>query len=162
MTLRPLTLTVAGVAAVWGIMAAPAKVMAGGSSMESMFRSMDTNKDGKVSREEHEEAADRRFEEMDTNDDDKVTVTELEAAQTKMMGGKRAKPSGAAGEPSAADKLQRMDNNRDGVLSEDEFEAGADQMFQMLDANSDGFITKAELDAGHKTLMEKKAGKSGN
>lgn len=61
-------------------------------SVEERFKELDTNKDGKLSKEEfmkdvpeaRKAAREKRFEEMDTNKDGFVTLDEMKAAFEKM------------------------------------------------------------------------------
>src|SRR5215468_11585958 len=87
---------------------------------EAMFKQMDTNGDGKISADEHAAAAKKMFEKMDANHDNKVTAEEMTAAHQAVTGQKPEK-----GEMTSAEKIKMFDTNNDGVLSEDEYIAGA-------------------------------------
>ncbi|MGR6035776.1 MAG: EF-hand domain-containing protein [Candidatus Nitrosoglobus sp.] len=50
---------------------------------EDMFQKMDKNGDGKISKQEFEEAANNKFERMDTNKDGYISKAEFEAAAKK-------------------------------------------------------------------------------
>jgi Ca2+-binding EF-hand superfamily protein len=132
--------------------AVPVVAVAGDQSgdHEAMFKSMDTDGDGKISAAEHVAAAKKMFELMDANKDGKVTAEEMTAAHEKMTG-KKAGP----GEMSSAEKIKVIDTDGDGALSADEHAAGSKMMFEKMDTNKDGFLTKAEMTAGHKKLMKK-------
>ena len=134
-------------------MAVPVVAGAGGDKAgdhEGMFKSMDTNGDGKISAEEHAAAAKKMFEMMDANKDGKVTAEEMTAAHEKVTGKKAG-----AGEMSSADKIKVIDTNGDGALSAEEHAAGSKMMFDKMDTDKDGFLTKAEMTAGHQKLMKK-------
>jgi hypothetical protein len=71
-------------------------------TVEQIFKDKDTNKDGKLSKDEfmkdapetRKAAMEKRFEAMDTNKDGSVTPDEMKAAREKMkerQGGKRGK-----------------------------------------------------------------------
>jgi Ca2+-binding EF-hand superfamily protein len=116
------------------------------------FKTMDTNKDGKVSAEEHAAGARKMFETMDSNKDGKVTAAEMDAAHHAITGRKAAKS-----DMSAADKIKTIDKDGDGIVSADEHAAGSAAMFDKMDADKDGFLSKAELLAGHASMMKKSA-----
>ena len=116
------------------------------------FSMMDTNKDGKVSADEHAAGARKMFETMDRDKDGKVTATEMDAAHQAITGRKAAKT-----DMSAADKIKVIDKDGDGVLSADEHAAGSADMFAKMDTDKDGFLSKAELQAGHAGMMKKTA-----
>ncbi len=115
------------------------------------IRMMDTNRDHKITADEHAEGARKMFAQMDANKDGKVTVDEMESCQAK-MGFKHH-----GGEMSAADKLKVVDGNHDGVLTADEHAAGAKMMFDKMDSDHDGVLTRKEIAAGRDKLMSKDA-----
>ena len=125
------------------------------ADQEARFESMDTDGDGRISPDEHAAAASRMFEKMDANGDGKVTAAET-AAHLRLTGKKAEK-----GEMSAVDKIKMMDTNADGVLSADEYAAGAQSMFEKMDTDHDGYLTRAEVKAGHEKYMHRKAASSG-
>jgi Ca2+-binding EF-hand superfamily protein len=53
-----------------------------------------------------------------------------------------------------ANPADKMDANKDGVVSAEEHAAGAKQMFTRMDANRDGNVTAAEMDAAHEARGE--------
>jgi hypothetical protein len=53
---------------------------------ENWFQKMDKNGDGKISKQEFEEAANNKFERMDTNKDGYISKEEFEAAAKKWKG----------------------------------------------------------------------------
>jgi hypothetical protein len=56
--------------------------------------------------------------------------------------------AGDYGSSSSGDwKSDKMDTNKDGNVSADEYAAGARSMFSSMDTNSDGKVTAAEMDA---------------
>ncbi len=140
--------------AIFLALSVPAAAFAGGNDKgdahDSMFKTMDSNGDGKISADEHTAGAKAMFEKMDANKDGKVTAEEMTAAHEKIAG-KKAK----AGEMSAAEKIKTFDTNGDGVLTAEEHAAGAKAMFEKMDTDKDNFLTPAEMSAGHATMMKK-------
>ncbi len=120
------------------------------SAADAEFRTMDTNKDGKVSAEEHAVASKKMFDMMDANRDGKVTAAEMTAAHRRVTG-KKAKKS----DMSSADKIKVIDTDGDGILTTEEHAAGSRAMFEKMDTDRDGFLTKSELAAGHASMMKK-------
>ena len=88
---------------------------------------MDTNKDGKVSKEEFMKAHEAMFDQMDANKDGFIDKDEM----GKMMEGKCG--------------MSMMDTNKDGKVSKEEFTKHHDAMFDQMDANKDGSIDKDEM-----------------
>jgi Ca2+-binding EF-hand superfamily protein len=119
-------------------------------SADAMFKSMDTDGDGRISRAEHAASAKKMFDKMDANHDGIVTAAEMDAFHAM----KTDKP-GKDG-MSSADKIKAMDTNGDGQLSQAEHEAGSDAMFTKMDTNNDGFLSPAEFTAGHAGMMKHK------
>jgi len=111
---------------------------------------MDTNGDGKVSRDEHAAAARKMFATMDANGDGKVTAAEMDAAHKKITG-----KDPAPGDLSSAEKIKAIDQDHDGVLTAAEHAHGARTMFEKMDTNRDEFLTAAELNAGHAAMLKK-------
>lgn len=51
--------------------------------------------------------------------------------------------------------MQKLDADKDGKVSKDEWRAKGDAMFSESDTNGDGFITRDEAKAFHEKRMEK-------
>lgn len=47
-------------------------------------------------------------------------------------------------------KWEKMDTNKDGKVSKDEFMSGKQEKFAKMDVNKDGFITKEDREAAKK------------
>ena len=114
------------------------------------FRKMDTNKDGKLSADEHAAASRKMFAAMDANRDGKVTAAEMTAAHQRVTG-RRASKS----DMSAADKIKVVDTDGDGILTVAEHAAGSRAMFEKMDTDKGGFLTRDEIAAGHASMMKK-------
>jgi Ca2+-binding EF-hand superfamily protein len=137
-----------GVAGVTGYALLPSVAAAG--RPDTSFEAMDDNGDGKISPDEHVAAATRMFEAMDTNADGKVTAAEMTAAHQKVTGKKAQKA-----DLTAAEKINVVDIDGDGVLILDEHTAGARSMFEKMDSDKNGYLSKAELKAGHDKFLHK-------
>jgi hypothetical protein len=57
-----------------------------GYSKGTMSESMDTNSDGKITREEFDALRAKRFQELDANNDGRITVEEMKGGHEKMFG----------------------------------------------------------------------------
>jgi Ca2+-binding EF-hand superfamily protein len=114
----------------------------------SEFDGMDANRDGRISAAEHAAGARKMFRAMDANRDGKVTAGEMDAAYTKVTGKK-------ADDLSAAEKIKLVDRDGDGVLTASEHDAAVKEMFRKMDADRDGYLSKDEWAAGHAALMKK-------
>lgn len=114
------------------------------------FEFIDSNHDARVSSSEYEVYTRKLFDEMDGDpDDDKLTVAEIMASETKFI--RHVFTTGNILGPadiSTAEKIQRLDANQDGVISQTEHANGAAAKFQKLDLNNNGELSAIEFDAG--------------
>lgn len=152
---------------VLALMAAPLAVLAGDSRPDrdhmgdhnmgdrNLVQMLDTNKDGRVSREESSQAAveraNHRFDQLDANKDGFITQEEVDAARTKMRGEMSKR---------GAEAWKAADKDSDGAISRSEAEAGMPMMlrrFDQLDVNKDGKITRDEMPQGKRMDDGKKA-----
>ncbi|WP_372056263.1 EF-hand domain-containing protein [Tistrella mobilis] len=92
-----------------------------------------------------------RFQKLDTNQDGRVSREEMKAGRDRMHDGM----AGWGHKGPRGDHMARMvDTNGDGIISRDEFMAGADKMFARLDADGDGQITKAERETARERMRD--------
>lgn len=119
-------------------------------SLAAEFKHIDTNEDGRVSSSEHEVYARKLFDEIDADVDYKLTVAEIMASQSKFFRHVSAGVGGILGgtELSTAEKIQRIDANRDGIISRDEHADAARAKFQAMDRNNNGELSADEFAAG--------------
>ena len=116
----------------------------------SEFEDVDSNDDGRVSSGEHEVWVRAAFDRMDSNADDKLTPAEVEAAGKALLrhvyvGGILL---GGAAEPSTKEKLQRLDTNQDGLVSQGEYADAGAAKFRKIDWNNNGELSFEEFWAG--------------
>lgn len=103
-----------------------------------LFAVVDSNADGKVTRDEGRVLADRIFDQADLDRDGAVSSAELDAGARRFG----ADPNGAS---EARTTFRQIDRNRDGKVSAAEWNARVAAEFAGLDANRDGVITLADL-----------------
>ena len=95
----------------------------------ALFTSMDTNKDGAVSKQEYLDYYGKRFDAMDKNKDGKITADEM--------------PTKNKGKPNIL--FNEIDANKDGVVTKQEYLDYYAKKFDAADKNKDGKITTDEL-----------------
>ena len=118
--------------------------------VDAHFNPMDSNRDGKLSPEEHTSGAKTMFDRMDADKDGTVTSVEMDAAHPKVTPTKATRA-----EMSSVEKIKVIDANGDGELTAEEHAAGSRMMFNKMDTDRDGFVSKAELTAGHAKMLKK-------
>lgn len=101
----------------------------------NLFAKADADKSGDVSNSEFRASAQSRFAAMDKNDDGFITKEEMEAAHAEM---------GTRFEKRRTERLAAVDADGDGKVSEAEYMAQSDKMFEKLDYNGDGKIEHGE------------------
>ncbi len=115
------------------------------------FETVDTNDDDRVSSGEHAVWVRAAYDRMDGNADDKMTPAEIDAAGKEFLrhvylGGTLLGVEAA--EPDPAEKLQRLDANKDGLVGQGEYADAAAAKFQKIDGNHDGVLSLVEYWAG--------------
>ena len=98
----------------------------------AMCAHLDTNKDGVITRAEHDAARAERLARLDANKDGFVTWEEHEAAKER-----RARES----------FTRRHDENGDGRVSIDEMSDHGEHFFERLDADRNGVVSAEEAQA---------------
>lgn len=93
------------------------------------FEKLDSNADGKVTRDEMLSGITAHFDQADTNKDGTLSDAEQKAAHEKH----------------AAQRFADSDKNHDGVLTQDELPPHFGQRLMKFDANKDGKLTRDEL-----------------
>ena len=110
-----------------------------GQMGEQMFKVMDTNNNGAITRAEFNAFQARHFKEMDTNGDGKITHAEMEAGHKKAMGN-------GSGMTHLDERFKAADTNHDGGLGREEAKAMPmlSMYFDEVDTNKDGKVTREE------------------
>lgn len=125
----------------------------------TMFKTMDTDNDGQLTRAEHVAGSKQLFADMDTNRDGQVTAAEMTAlyAVKADQPAKTDEPA-QVGKPAAGEMtaliIKLNDTNKDGQLSAAEHAAGDEAMFTKLDQNIDGWLSQSECEAGKKMMKK--------
>lgn len=138
-----ITALVAGVALSSGAIAGIGSAFAGpddghghgGRGHGRMLEMLDTNKDGAISKAEFDAKRSGDFAAADTNKDGNVSQAELTAFHEKKAAERKAEREKRM--------YERLDANKDGKVSRDEFEGGG--MFEKMDKNKDGKISADEM-----------------
>jgi Ca2+-binding EF-hand superfamily protein len=117
---------------------------------------MDTNKDGKISKDEARGPIAENFERIDTNKDGYIDKDELRRMVTRNMAMAGGGPG--AGTAAAAPDFDALDKNADGRLTREELKGTPYyDKFDEIDTNKDGKIDKKEFAAYLKKHAEKKS-----
>jgi len=154
---------------------------------EEMFNKLDTNGDGKVSKDELTSAisqisektgssfnVDDIFTKSDTDQDGEISKDEYMAA-VKKMEANRAKMQGMGGQQmNPQEMFKKIDTNGDGSISKDEFKTfsakmdektgkttDSDQTFDVMDTNQDGVVSADEYAAYMEKVAEKMRAEAG-
>ncbi len=111
---------------------------------------MDADEDGSITRAEMEAFQADRFAKIDADGDGFLTREEMEEAAKD-----RPRPPRGEGGPRRGGRgrgFERLDENEDGQLSEDEFAVVLETVFEKIDADEDGVVTEDELDAAREAF----------
>jgi Ca2+-binding EF-hand superfamily protein len=121
----------------------------------NLLNQFDTNKDGKISKDEAKGRLADAFDRFDTNKDGFLDKDELRRVAAFMIA-QRGRPGGGSG-PQSAD-FDDLDRNADGRLTREELKGTPYfEHFDEIDTNKDGKIDKKEFQAYLKKEAEKKA-----
>lgn len=137
------------------------------------FDAMDKNSDGQLDGEEIPERLKRGLARIDTNGDGKISKDEFQAF-TKRMEERRKEKGKAKPDESSSDlkkesdeAFARLDVNKDGKLQKSELPEGLRRIAEVADVDGDGALSREEMkDAGKvagafKPGLDKKSAKGG-
>jgi EF hand len=118
-----------------------------------LIKRLDLNGDGRISRAELDRGMAVTFAAIDTNRDGGLSADELANAKAVLKATrKQAKASGQGRLMFAKlpmkhinKRFEKIDANRDGVLSQSELTRVADRMFKPQDHNIDGYFSSADF-----------------
>ena len=101
------------------------------------FENLDQNGDGQITRQEIQDFSRERFKKADTNSDGQITAEEVLNRMPFFVRGQAHDP--------VVRYLKAQDYNRDGQVSLAEVLKHADQRFTRLDSNRDGTVSAEEF-----------------
>jgi Ca2+-binding EF-hand superfamily protein len=121
------------------------------------LRQMDTNNDGKISREEARGPLKERFDQIDTNKDGFLDKTELQRVARRISETRRNGPNGPGAAPArTGPDFDDLDRDADGRLTRAELKGTPyESKFDEIDTNKDGKIDRKEFEAYLKKQAEK-------
>jgi Ca2+-binding EF-hand superfamily protein len=125
--------------------------------VERMLARMDTNKDGKISKDEAQGPLAKLFDRLDANKDGNLDKEELRKAAARLLGERRGKGERRqSGAGSAVLDFDALDKNADGRLTREELKGTPlAAQFDQIDANQDGKIDRKEFEAYFKRQPDK-------
>ena len=116
------------------------KSMGGGHSgmADKIFEKFDVDKNGTISKTEIDGVRKNELAKADANKDGKLSLNEFQSLWTGLM------------RERMVDHFQRLDNDGDAEVTEEEIAKPMDRMLSFMDRNNDGSITKDELQRKHR------------
>jgi hypothetical protein len=117
----------------------------GGRQGGRKIERMDTNQDGKISRDEWRGDAEV-FKRLDTDNDGLLSREDIQSQMRAGRRGGRGKGMGPGGRGGNGARA-KMDQNKDGQISREEW-TRKPEAFDRLDQNKDGALTRDELKRG--------------
>lgn len=109
----------------------------GGGQMMRMFKQLDLNGDGQITRAEVTEFRDQRFSDSDTDGDGTLALEEFEQLWLEMV------------RERMVDRFQSLDADGDGRITAAEFDRPIERMFSRMDDDDDGTVSRSEIREHH-------------
>lgn len=100
---------------------------------EKALIKLDINKDGRISIDEIKPRMDKRLAEADVDGNKTITSAEIDAMLQKRLERRRIRI------------MELLDGNRDGTITQGEFDRVVEDMFDKADADNNGGVDLAEL-----------------
>jgi len=119
----------------YGMGFGPGNHMGFGKGKE-IFKKLDTNKDGIITRQEAEAARTERFKKADADNNGTVTAQEIDKVLEERLQRMKVRLR--------YKMLSRLDRNGDGEISQQEFDSKSMRLFEMADTNGDDKVTRQE------------------
>lgn len=117
----------------------PAARRGGGHSKDDFFNTYDLDGDGVVTMADFMEVRDLGYRDRDADGDNKVVAEEYVAEYTARLDADLA--ATRKGQISQAwVRFEVLDTDKDGILTQEEFQATGKRMFDRLDTNKDGIV----------------------
>jgi hypothetical protein len=146
-------LAAGAVAAAAALTAGGAALYAQSGALRGPMAKFDSNSDGAVSLAEARTGVTTMFAGADSNKDGRVTREEMMAFHGKMgghhRGGREGGHSGAEGKRDGKGGPMHLDSDGDGALTLAEAQGGIESHFARIDSNRDGSVDGAEIRAVH-------------
>ena len=133
-------------AAAAALLAGGAALYADTGGLRGPMAKFDSDANGAITLAEARAGAAKMFAGADSNKDGRVTREEMRAFHGK-MGGNHRGPHKGEGRPEGP---MHLDSDGDGSLTLAEAEGGIERHFGEIDANRDGSISTAEIEAAHR------------
>jgi Ca2+-binding EF-hand superfamily protein len=140
---------------------------AGGPRTDGPMHRLDTNRDGKLTRDEMLAGVRKRFAEADLDGDGKITdadlpplmrgrnaIAEAREGAGSGMGPGRGRRMGGGGGMGPLGGFAGADTNKDNVITLEEAIAHATRRFDLFDRNKDGVIDQADRDGLRKEMTD--------